>query len=82
DRRFQHQAWQSFPFNAVQQAFLLSQQWWHNATSGLPGVTRRHERLVEFYSRQILDTVAPSNFPALNPEVIDRTFRKNGANFV
>ena len=82
DRRFQHHAWQTFPFNAVQQAFLLSQQWWHNATTGLPGVTRRHERLVEFYSRQILDTVSPSNFPALNPEVIDRTFRKNGANFV
>lgn len=82
DRRFQHQAWQTFPFNAMQQAFLLSQQWWHNATSGLPGVTRRHERLVEFYSRQILDTVSPSNFPALNPEVIDKTFRKHGANLV
>ena len=82
DRRFQHQAWHSFPFNAMQQAFLLSQQWWHNATSGLPGVTRRHQRLVEFYSRQILDTVSPSNFPVLNPEVIDRTFRRNGANFV
>ncbi|WP_189478922.1 poly-beta-hydroxybutyrate polymerase N-terminal domain-containing protein, partial [Mesorhizobium sp. M1E.F.Ca.ET.063.01.1.1] len=49
DRRFQHQAWQAFPFNAMQQAFLLSQQWWHNATTGFPGVTRRHERLVEFY---------------------------------
>lgn len=82
DRRFQHQAWQAFPFNALQQAFLLSQQWWHNATSGLPGVTRRHERLVEFYSRQILDTVSPSNFPTLNPEVIDKTFRKTGVNFV
>jgi polyhydroxyalkanoate synthase len=45
-------------------------------------VSRRHERLVEFYSRQILDTIAPSNFPALNPEVIDRTFRRHGANFV
>ncbi|CDX56190.1 Poly(3-hydroxyalkanoate) polymerase family protein [Mesorhizobium plurifarium] len=82
DRRFQHQAWQAFPFNFLQQAFLLSQQWWHNATSGLPGVTRRHECLVEFYSRQILDTVSPSNFPVLNPEVIDQTLRKNGANFV
>lgn len=82
DRRFQHQAWQSFPFSALQQAFLLSQQWWHNATTGLPGVARGHERLVEFYSRQILDTVSPSNFPALNPEVIDNTLRTNGANFV
>ena len=82
DKRFLHPAWQAFPFNALQQAFLLSQQWWHNATTGLPGVTRRHERLVEFYSRQLLDTLSPSNFPALNPEVIDKTLKKNGANFV
>lgn len=82
DRRFQHQAWQAFPFNAMQQAFLLSQQWWHNATTGFPGVTRKHERLVEFYSRQILDTISPSNWPVLNPEVIDKTVRENGTNFV
>ncbi len=82
DRRFQHQTWQVFPFNAMQQAFLLSQQWWHNATVGLPGVARKHERLVEFYSRQILDMAAPSNFPPLNPEVIEKTITEKGANFV
>lgn len=80
DRRFQHGSWQFFPYNAVQQSFLLAQQWWHNATTGLPGMTKKHERLVEFYSRQILDMVSPSNFPALNPEVIEKTVREGGVN--
>ena len=80
DRRFQHPSWRLFPFNALHQSFLLSQQWWHNATTGLPGVTGKHERLVEFYSRQFLDMVSPSNIPAFNPEVIGETMREGGAN--
>lgn len=82
DRRFAHPSWQSFPYNAVYQSFLLSQQWWHNATTGLPGVTRKHEQLVEFYSRQMLDMVSPSNLPALNPEVIDKTLSEGGLNLL
>jgi len=82
DRRFADDAWRQPPFNLWQQSFLLWQQWWHNATVGVPGVSARHERLVEFYSRQFLDMFSPSNFPATNPEILARTLQTNGANFV
>src|SRR5215213_3429471 len=61
DRRFAANEWQNWPYNLFYQSFLLQQQWWHNATTGVDGVTKQHERVVEFVSRQILDMVSPSN---------------------
>ncbi len=31
DRRFAAEEWRQWPFNFMSQAFLLQQQWWHNA---------------------------------------------------
>ena len=35
DRRFVGELWQQFPFSLVHQGFLLNQQWWHAATTGI-----------------------------------------------
>jgi polyhydroxyalkanoate synthase len=82
DRRFDDPAWRSPPFDLVYQAFLLTQQWWHNATTDVRGVTRRHEAMVAFATRQMLDVWSPSNFVATNPEVLAETARSGGANLV
>ncbi|MCX2721488.1 PHA/PHB synthase family protein [Roseibium salinum] len=82
DRRFSAKGWEKFPFNFYAQSFLLSQQWWHNITTDVSGVTGRHERLVEFYARQFLDVWSPGNFALTNPEVLETAVREGGANFV
>jgi polyhydroxyalkanoate synthase len=82
DKRFAGEAWNSWPYNAMQQAFLLQQQWWHNATTGVRGVTQKHERQVEFATRQLLDIFSPSNFIPTNPEVLQKTQAELGGNLV
>ncbi|MEP2922132.1 alpha/beta fold hydrolase [Sulfitobacter sp.] len=82
DKRFASDAWQKWPFNAMSQAFLLQQQWWHNATTGVKGVTPQHENAVTFGVRQMLDVFSPSNSPLTNPEVLAKTFSEGGLNLV
>lgn len=80
DKRFIGEAWETWPYNFIYQAFLLQQQWWHDATTGVRGVTRQHENMLEFASRQILDMFSPSNFLFTNPELLQRTVQEGGMN--
>ncbi len=82
DHRFAHAGWQAFPFNVLYQSFLLQQQWWDNATSAVRGVSKHDEETVRFIARQLLDVVAPSNWPLLNPEVMEASIAEYGGNFL
>ncbi len=77
DRRFDDPAWRTWPFNAIHQAFLLGQQWW-DAAATVNGVTPRHQEVVRFVLRQMLDVMAPSNFIATNPVVQHRIVESGG----
>lgn len=77
DRRFADPAWTRQPFDLIAQAFLLNQQWWHAATTGIGGVSQHHEDMVSFAARQLLDVFAPTNFLATNP-VLQRKIVETG----
>ena len=82
DHRFDAAAWRRPPFDSLYQSFLLTQQWWHNAMTGVRGVTRQHENMVAFATRQWLDVFSPSNFVATNPEALQKTADELGMNLV
>ncbi|MCW8397673.1 alpha/beta fold hydrolase [Legionella sp. PATHC038] len=82
DYRFQNELWSQFPFNVYAQSFLLTEEWWDDATTHLRGVSKHNENIVNFVTRQFLDVCAPSNVPGMNPEVINATLNEGGMNFI
>lgn len=82
DKRFAAPEWQQWPYNLAYQNFLLTQQWWYNATNDIDGMSRRDEQAVSFAVRQVLDMMSPSNGLLTNPEVIAKTLQEGGANLV
>ncbi len=80
DRRFSDPAWGTFPYLFFEQAFLAQQQWWRKATREVRGMRPHNAARVSFLATKYLDVFSPSNFPWLNPMVVERTHRESGAN--
>lgn len=82
DHRFRHPGWEKPPFRNMQQGFLAVQDWWDYATDHLRGLRPEDADRTRFMARQVLDLLSPSNFPALNPEIIEETRKSSGKNLV
>lgn len=82
DPRFADPGWGHWPYNWLRDAFLRTESFWHEATTGLPGVSPHHEAVVNFAARQWVDMLSPSNFGWVNPEALRIAAETGGANFV
>ena len=80
DHRFDDPGWQKAPYRFWKQGFLALQDWWDLATDQLRGLQPEDADRTRFMARQTLDLISPSNFPWLNPEIIDATRQSAGAN--
>jgi len=83
DRRFKDEAWEEgLVFDVVKQSYLLAAQWVQSTVRDVDGLDPRTARKVDFYTRQFIDAVAPSNFVATNPKVLRTTLDSKGENLV
>jgi polyhydroxyalkanoate synthase len=83
DRRFRDQAWSDNSlFDFIKQSYLLTARCIQGAVKDVEGLDERTARKVDFYTRQFVDAIAPSNFVMTNPEVLRATLESRGENLL
>jgi polyhydroxyalkanoate synthase len=83
DKRFRSQEWQDNQvFDFIKQSYLLTSRWLQKTVNDVEGLDERSARKVDFYTRQFIDAVAPTNFALTNPDVLRATIESNGENLV
>ncbi|HEY4139020.1 MAG TPA: class I poly(R)-hydroxyalkanoic acid synthase, partial [Casimicrobiaceae bacterium] len=82
DRRFAAPAWRDQPYFAfIKDAYLLCAEYLTELAS-LAQLPPSDKQRFEFATRQYLDAIAPSNYPATNPEVLRRALETDGASLL
>ena len=83
DRRFADPAWEDNGyFDLIKQAYLLTANWMVETAGHIEGMSDRDARKVAFYTRQIADAIAPTNFALSNPAVLRACIESNGESLI
>jgi polyhydroxyalkanoate synthase len=83
DRRFRDPAWNDGTvFDFIKQSYLLTARWLQASVRDVAGIDAHTARKIDFYTRQFVDALAPSNFVLTNPEVLRATIESRGENLV
>ena len=79
DRRFRDDAWtDEVVFDVIKQSYLLAARWIEDTVQGADGLDKATARKVNFYTRQLVDALSPSNFAVTNPTVLAATLESGG----
>jgi len=83
DKRFKDAGWHEyFLFDYVKQSYLITSRWLHEQVASVEGLSDTTKKKVQFFTRQYIDALAPSNFALTNPEVFRETVATGGQNLV
>jgi len=83
DRRFANPLWNSHPFfNFLKQQYQLNAEAVSTAVKGMDHLEPADKRRVEYFTRQIVDMFAPTNFLATNPDALERAVATDGQSLV
>ncbi len=81
DPRFNDAGWNQWPFNALKEGFKACDAWWRESTE-VDGVSKHHHHMVNFFTRQGLDALSPSNWAVTNPEVLKTGWESLGQSWL
>jgi polyhydroxyalkanoate synthase len=83
DRRFRNDVWRENPFfDYLKQSYLVAANTIQSIVADAEGLDEQTARKVEFYTKQYVDALSPTNFLLTNPEVMQRTVDTNGQNLL
>lgn len=83
DKRFKDEDWQDhFLFDFIKQSYLIAARHVHDVVGSVDGMDENSAKKVNFFTRQYIDALSPSNFALTNPEVFRETMRSHGQNLI
>ena len=83
DRRFHDDEWDENPvFSFIKQSYLLASRFVNDCTAGANELDEHTAHKLDFYARQFVDAMAPTNFASTNPAVVRETLATGGENLL
>ncbi len=83
DRRFANPMWRTHPyFRFVRKQFELNSDALEKTLNEMDGLDPKERARVEFFSRQIVDLFAPTNYLATNPDALEKAVETDGQSLV
>ncbi|WP_323037480.1 class I poly(R)-hydroxyalkanoic acid synthase [Pararhodobacter sp.] len=83
DKRFANPLWKTHPyFNYIKQQYTLSSQAIEKAIADIETLNPREKTRLEFFGKQILDMMAPTNFLSTNPDALMKAVETEGESLV
>ena len=83
DKRFTHQLWKTNPFykNVLKQ-YHVNSNMIIEAVAQVEGLSSKDQARLEYFSTQIIDMMAPTNFFGTNPDALEMAFLSKGESLV
>ncbi|WGR59889.1 class I poly(R)-hydroxyalkanoic acid synthase [Paracoccus ferrooxidans] len=83
DRRFANPLWEAHPFfNFIKRQYQINAQALQEAASALDLPEMTDRRRIEWFTRQMIDMMAPTNFLATNPDALEKAVETEGESLV
>lgn len=83
DRRFANPMWESNPyFRYIKQQYLTNADAIRQAAADAQDMDPKERRRLAYFTDQIINMMAPTNFLATNPDALERAMETDGASLV
>ncbi|MFW2587756.1 PHA/PHB synthase family protein [Sagittula sp. SSi028] len=83
DKRFQNPLWETHPyFNYIKEQYLINAEAIRGAVDLIEDLDPIEKKRLSYFSKQIVDMFAPTNFLATNPDALMRAVETEGESLV